>query len=247
MSRSKSKSRLLLLGLGLGALGALVWAAVLTAQPESEVNTLSEEERAQGWRLLFDGRTFDGWRGYGGEKVPEAWEIQDGAMAYVPGKQDRGDIMTEDEFKNFELRLQWKISPGGNSGIFFHVDGGQDWSWQTGPEMQVLDNEGHADGRSPLTSAGSNYALHAPSSDVTRPVGEWNQVRILVEGPHVEHWLNGVKIVEYELWSEDWEQRVEASKFKDMDGYGRAGRGHIVLQDHGNKVWFRDIKIRPIQ
>jgi hypothetical protein len=112
--------------------------------------------------------------------------------------------------------------------------------------MQVVDNVRHRDGKNPLTSAGSNYALHAPVRDVTRPVGEWNDVGLVVKSPHVEHWLNGVKIVEYELWSPDWEARVKASKFSTMPGYGRAKRGHIALQDHGDRVWYRHIKIRPM-
>lgn len=236
--------------LAASAVPAILWllgaGGLFGLSPQNGINSLTAQERQQGWRLLFDGRSLRGWRGFKGPEVPQAWKVEDGAMAYVPGNDDRGDIMTQEEFQNFELRLQWKISEGGNSGIFFHVSPDKDWSWQTGPEMQVLDNQGHADGKSPLTSAGSNYALHAPSSDVTRPVGEWNQVRLLVDGSHVEHWLNGVKIVEYELWSEDWKQRVQASKFKDMEDYGLARRGHIVLQDHGDKVWFRDIKIRPL-
>ncbi|HSR53140.1 MAG TPA: DUF1080 domain-containing protein [Acidobacteriota bacterium] len=242
----RSLRQIIATGAALASLMLLAGGGLFGLPFQSGVNSLTAEEKEEGWRLLFDGESFEGWRGFKSQEVPQAWKVEEGSLAYVPGQDDRGDIMTQEEFQNFELRLQWKISPGGNSGIFFHVSPDADWSWETGPEMQVLDNAGHADGAKPETSAGSNYALHAPSSDVTRPVGEWNQVRLMVDGPHVEHWLNGVKIVEYELWSEDWKQRVQASKFKDMKGYGKARRGHIVLQDHGDKVWFRDIKIRVL-
>jgi Domain of Unknown Function (DUF1080) len=206
-------------------------------------NTLTPAERSEGWRLLFDGKTLDGWRAFTATAPPAGWNAIDGALARVgPG----GDILTVDEFDSFELRLQWRISPGGNSGIFFHVGLDGEYVWSTGPEMQVLDNAGHADGKAPQTSAGSNYALHAPARDVTRPVGQWNDVRLLVKGPHVEHWLNDVKILEYELWSPDWEARVKASKFGIVPRYGRAKTGRIALQDHGDPVWYRSIKIRRL-
>jgi hypothetical protein len=142
--------------------------------------------------------------------------------------------------------LEWKVGPAGNSGIMFRVTGDAKLPYETGPEMQVLDNAGHKDGAAPVTAAGSNYALHAPVRDVTRPVGEWNAVRLVVRGAHVEHWLNGVKLLEYELWSPDWEARVKASKFATMPGYGRAKRGHLVLQDHNDPVWYRNIRVRPL-
>lgn len=212
---------------------------------DGAMNTLTAQEKAAGWTLLFDGTSLAGWRGFKATTVPDGWKAIDGALTRV-GKG--GDIMTVDQFDDFELRLEWKIDRGGNSGIFFHVTEDEgDQAYFTGPEMQVLDNTGHKDGADPLTSAGSNYALHAPSRDVTRPVGEWNEVRLVVNGPHVEHWLNGVKIVEYELWSADWEARVKASKFNTMPKYGRARTGHIALQDHGDPVAFRNIKILKLR
>ena len=154
--------------------------------------------------------------------------------------------MTADQFDNFELRLDWKVTKNGNSGIMYRVTDQGNQTYETGPEFQILDNAGHKDGQDPITSAGSNYALHPPARDVTRPVGEWNQIRLIVNGAHVEHWMNGVKLLEYELWSEDWDKRVKASKFAKMPGYGRAKRGHLVLQDHGDLVAFRNIKIKPL-
>jgi len=210
--------------------------------PEPQ-NILTDEERAAGWKLLFDGRTTAGWRGYKKDTFPEGWQIINGCLVRVgPG----GDLITQEQFDNFELSLEWRISSGGNSGIFFRVDESLGWPWESGPEMQVLDNAEHPDGQSARTSAGSNYALHAPIRDVTQPVGLFNQARIVARGNHVEHWLNGVKIVEYEIGTPGWEELVAASKFKNLSRYGRVAKGHIVLQDHGDKVWYRNIKIRPL-
>lgn len=206
---------------------------------------LSTDEQNSGWKLLFDGKTFNGWRGFKLDHVPPGWEITKKGELYF-NKEGKGDIMTVDEFGDFELQLEWKISKGGNSGIFFWVTEDEDAEWKTGPEMQVLDNLRHPDGRNPMTSAGSNYALNAPVKDVTRKVGEYNEVRVVVKGTHIEHWLNGVKIVEYEIGSPDWEALVAASKFAIMPKYGRNRKGHIVLQDHGDKVWYRNIRIRPL-
>ena len=187
------------------------------------------------------------WRGYLKKDLPAGWKVSGNTITRVA--DNAGDIITKDSYENFELTLDWKISPGGNSGIFFHVVEDPKYSevYETGPEMQVLDNKGHSDGKIPETSAGSNFALHAPVRDVTRPVGQWNHVKLIVKGPHVEHWLNGVKLLEYDLWSPDWKQRVANSKFKQWPEYGLAHRGHIALQDHGNWVSFRNIKIRRLK
>jgi hypothetical protein len=207
------------------------------------IPTLSLEEQNAGWKLLFDGKTFEGWRGFKMEGVPKGWKItKQGELYFNP--KGGGDIMTAEEFSDFELKLEWKISSGGNSGIMFRATEDDEFPWKTGPEMQVLDNKKHKDGKDPKTSAGANYALHAPASDVTRNAGEYNEARLLVKGNHVEHWLNGVKIVEYELGSPEWEALVAQSKFAAMPKYGRNHKGHIVLQDHGDKVWYRNLLIR---
>ena len=197
------------------------------------------------WQSLLSNNAAPAWRGYRKAELPSGWQVIDGALTRVAAG---GDIITTEQFDNFELELEWKLQQGGNSGIFFHVieDPALNAVYLTGPEMQVLDNEAHRDGLDPRTSAGSNYALHAPARDVTRPVGEWNHVRLVVNGSHVEHWMNGEKLLEYELWSDDWKQRVQASKFKDMPKYGTAGSGHIALQDHGDWVAFRNIRIRRL-
>jgi hypothetical protein len=214
------------------------------APPEPQPqNFLSAEEQAAGWKLLFDGKTTAGWRGYRKDHMPSGWQVKDQCLVRVgPG----GDIITEGEWGDFELQIDWRVCAAGNSGIFYRVNEDFDWPFFTGPEFQVLDNAEHADGRSPLTSAGSNYGLHAPVRDVTAPVGFFNRARIVCNGPHVEHWLNGEKIVEYELWTDEWKQMVAGTKFKAWPNYGLMKKGHIVLQDHGDLVWYRNIKIRRL-
>lgn len=180
------------------------------------------------------------WRGFKKDALPDGWRHEDGVLTHIKGG---GDIITQKQYRDFVLELDWKISQGGNSGIFFHVSEDHDYVWLGGPEMQILDNVAHEDAMKPETSAGSNYALHAPCRDVTKPVGEWNHIKLVVDGSHVEHWMNGTKLLEYELWSDDWKARVAASKFKDMPPYGLGKTGHIALQDHGDIVSFRNISI----
>ena len=206
-------------------------------------NMLTAREKSEGWKLLFDGESADHWRGFRKQDLPAGWSVIDGAIVRTGSG---GDIITREQFDDFELMLDWKVQPGGNSGIFYNVteDGGAVYS--TGPEMQVLDNKGHADGGSPLTSAGANYALHPPAWDTTGPPGTWNRARIVMDGDRVEHWLNGVLLLEYVLNSPDWERRVADSKFSGMPDYGRRTSGHIALQDHGDVVAFRNLKIRRL-
>jgi hypothetical protein len=200
-------------------------------------------QNANGWRSLFDGKTTAGWRGFRQQSMPDGWKVVDGALTRV----DRAtDIVTVDQFGDFELMLEWRVPPNGNSGVLYRVTEDDDVIWHTAPEYQVIDN-GYQPGLKPAQYAGANYDLHPPSRDVTRPVGAWNQTRILARGAHVEHWLNGVKIVEYELWTPEWERLVRESKFKEYPAYGRARRGHIGLQDHGDRVAFRNIRIRELK
>jgi hypothetical protein len=206
--------------------------------------TLTTAERAQGWRALFDGRTLEGWRGYKQEAAPAGWQVIGGELVRVAGG---GDLITVDQFDDFELAIEWKVGPGGNSGIFYRITETGEESYHTGIEMQVLDDARHADGQSPLTSAGALYGLYPAPRGVVRPAGEWNSARLVVRGNHVEHWLNGQPIVEAELWSEEWNTRLAASKFTQWPGFAKAPRGHIGLQDHGDRVWYRNIKIRELR
>ncbi len=213
------------------------------SQGAVSVSALTPEEQAAGWRPLFDGKTTAGWRGYRRADIPKGWQVVDRALTRVG---EGGDILTVDQFGNFELALEWKVAPGGNSGIFYRATETGEAVYHSGPEMQVLDDAGHRDGASRLTSAGSLYGIYAAPAGVVRPAGEWNAVRIVVNGQHVEHWLNGVKVVDYELGGPDWEKRVGEAKFKDWPEFGRAKRGHIALQDHGDWVAYRNIKIKVL-
>jgi len=210
----------------------------------TSLNALTPAERTAGWRLLFDGRTTSGWRNFKRDSIGAGWQVVDGALTRAqPGA---GDIITRDKFKNFELSLEWKIAPGGNSGIFYRASEDDDAVYWTAPEMQVLDDAHHPDGESRLTAAGANYGLDPSAAGVAKPAGEWNEVRLVVNGHHVEHWLNGVKVVEYELGSPAWEAKVKASKFAPHVHYGRNTEGYIGLQDHGDQVSYRNIKIRVL-
>jgi 3-keto-disaccharide hydrolase len=195
-----------------------------------------------GWRSLFDGKTTAGWRGFRQARMPDGWQVVDGALTRVARATD---IVTVDEFGDFELTLEWKLQPNGNSGIFYRVTEDDDVMWHVAPEFQLIDNA-YKEPLKPGQLAGANYDLHPPSRDATRPIGSWNEARLLVRGAHVEHWLNGVKVVDYELWTDDWERRVQKSKFKDYPRYGRARRGHIGLQEHDSRVAFRNIRIRQL-
>ena len=214
-----------------------------TPAPVTSPNALSADERTAGWRLLFDGVGLQGWRPYDRTGTPDGWQVVDGALTRM-GRG--GDIITAEPYRNFELSLDWKLRAGGNSGIFYRAALGSGAIYFSAPEMQVLDDAVHVDGRSELTSAGAVYGLYPAPRGVVRPVGEWNTARILVNGNQVEHWLNGQKIAEYAFGSDDWKRRVGSSKFKAWPEYGQASTGHIGLQDHGDWVAFRNIKIRVL-
>ncbi len=217
--------------------------ARLLASQQGVPNTLSAAEQKAGWRLLFDGHTTKGWRGYMKQEMPAGWKVVDGALTRVA---PAGDIITNEQFTNFELSIDWKVEPGSNSGIFYRAVEGPEEIYFGAPEMQVLDDAKHPDGKSELTSAGSDYGLYPAPRGAVHPAGEWNTARIVVNGTHVEHWLNGRKLLEYELGSADWKQRVANSKFKEWPEYGKAATGHIGLQEHGGGVAYRNIKIRVI-
>jgi hypothetical protein len=196
------------------------------------------------WQVLFDGTSLDHFRGFKKDSMPDGWEIVEGNLARTGSG---GDIITREQYDDCELELEWKIQPNGNSGIFFNVaEDGYDHVWQTGPEMQILDDELHYDGKNRLTCAGSNYALHAAPEGVVHPAGQWNAVRLVLRGDQVEHWLNGENVVSYQLQSPEWQGLVAGSKFKDMPDYGSRASGHIALQDHGDVVEYRNIRIRRL-
>ena len=226
---------------GLGLAGALMIPS-----------TGSTIEAAGAWKTLFDGTSLDAWRGYKSQTMPAGWRIEAGALV----KDDRvPDIITKDQYGDFELELEWKIGEAGNSGIFYRGIEDPDYTgapnndriYTTGPEYQLLDDIKAQDNKTRLTCAAAAYGLYPSPAGHLKPVGQWNKTRIVAKGAHVEHWLNDVKVVEYELWSPDWEAKVQAAKFKDWPKFGRAKRGHIGLQgDHEGPLAFRNIRIREL-
>jgi len=222
-------------------------------------NILSQKEAEEGWMILFDGKTSKGWRGYKKDTFPTDWKIEDGKMYMSAsgrgeaGSFDGGDILYDKKFKNFHLKLEWKISEGGNSGIFYLGQESEDldFIWKTAPEMQILDNEKHPDavlGKDGNRQAGSLYDLYPAQPQNAKPVGEWNQVEIIVYNGTVVHKQNGETVVEYHLWTPQWENDVAASKFPELNTNWAnvAQEGYIGLQDHGDDVWFRNIKIKEL-
>lgn len=231
---------------------------------EPLLNSLTEAEEAEGWRLLFDGRTLAGWRGIGREGIPSGhWVVEEGMIKKVPGGEvprqadgqpaQGGDLMTVRTFGDFELRLEWRIGPGGNSGIKYNVS--EKMSMDVPPpqaaigfEYQILDDGGHPDALvGPNRTAAGLYDLIPPRNKSLKPVGEFNEARIVFRGGHGEHWLNGQKVLEFDLGTPEMEALVAASKYRDIHGFAEQRRGHIVLQDHGDIVWFRNIRVREYQ
>jgi hypothetical protein len=231
------------LAAGCGAGADAEAAAADEADAQDPPNTLTAAEAAEGWTLLFDGTSMDGWRTYGQDDLHDGWQVEDGVIVRVAGG---GDIITRETWADFDLQVDWRVEEGGNSGVFFRASEESGRIFEGAPEMQVLDDAVHADGQNPLTSAGANYGLHPAPRGVVRPAGEWNRARIRVEGDHVQHWLNGEQIVDYRLGSPEWQALVAASKFAEWPEYGTYPSGHIGLQDHGDRVYFRNLKIRRL-
>lgn len=223
-----------------------------TAMQDTTTTTAAEEEE---WISLFDGKSTTGWHTYGKETIGSAWKAEDGVL-YLDASNKKdwqtaagGDIVTEQEFEDFHLQLDWKISENGNSGIMFYVqeDTAQyQYPWQTGPEMQILHNEGHPDGKIIKHRTGDLYDLITATPEAAKPVGEWNQVEIISQDGTLKLFLNGANVVTTTLWDDTWRQLIAGSKFKDMQGFGAYKKGKIALQDHGDNVWFRNIRIKPL-
>lgn len=213
-------------------------------------NTLTDAEKKDGWKLLFDGKSATGWRTYNAAKVSPAWKIENGALTLDKTvKEGRGDIITDKEYENYELSIEWKISACGNSGIIFNVveDKKYDATYLTGPEMQVLDNTCHPDAKIIKHRAGDLYDLISSSKETVKPAGEWNVARIVSNHGKMEFWLNGTNVVTFTMHDANWDKLVAGSKFKSMPDFGKATKGHIALQDHGDQVWYRSIKIKELK
>ncbi|HYE56679.1 MAG TPA: DUF1080 domain-containing protein [Chitinophagaceae bacterium] len=217
-------------------------------------NTLTDAQKNEGWQLLFDGTSKNGWHVYNNKTDGSAWKVADGAL-YLDTAQKKdwqviggGDIVTDEEFDNFHLKLEWKVVPKGNSGIilFIKEDPKFEHTWHTGPEMQVLDNAGHADANINKHRAGDLYDLISSSPETVKPAGEWNQVEIISNKGSLEFHLNGSKILSTTMWDDNWKKMIAGSKFKDMPGFGTYTKGRIGLQDHGDLIYYRNIMIRKL-
>jgi Domain of Unknown Function (DUF1080) len=232
--------------------GLLLLTTVVISAFAQSTNQLSGAESKDGWKLLFDGKTPSGWHTYNQKTFGPAWKIINGALfcdtTYPIPKGQEGDICTDGVYENFDLKYEWKISKNGNSGVMFLVQESPayDAPYLTGPEMQVLDNEGHPDGRIHKHRAGDLYDLIASSSEPVHAVGEWNQAEIKLDHGSLNLFLNGVLVVSTTLWNKQWDELVAGSKFSKMPGFARSKSGHIDLQDHGNAVWFRNIRIKVL-
>jgi 3-keto-disaccharide hydrolase len=223
----------------------------VTGKGTTNQNSLSPAESRDGWKSLFDGKTTQGWHSYGKMSASPEWEVQDGALHLNKSKSngENGDLVTDAAYDNFDLKLEWKISPKGNSGIIFYVNDDAtkyEEPYFTGLEMQVLDNEGHPDGKIHKHRAGDLYDLIACSKETVKPVGEWNEAEIRSKNGELKLFLNGVNVVTTTLWDDNWKTMVAGSKFKQWPDFGTFKSGKIDLQDHGNEVWYRNIKIKSL-
>nr|WKN35042.1 DUF1080 domain-containing protein [Tunicatimonas sp. TK19036] len=233
------------------SLGALLFTACSSPENESAAaesdSTAMTSTEEGGWITLFDGSSLDQWRNYKSDSAN--WSIEGDALT-SPGGQ--GDLITKEQFGDFELEFDWRIAEGSNSGVIYLSQEGDQYNstYETGPEYQLIDDENYGTvhnmelEKSQLS--GANYALDEPQNSQLKPIGEYNQGKIIVNDGHVEHWLNGQKVVEYELWTDEWNNKVAETKFKDMPDYAKSKEGHIALQDHGDPVWFKNVRIRPL-
>lgn len=232
-------------------LRAALASALLTAAAACSAPPAADGGRAgDGWTDLFDGETLAGWRGFNGAPAPTSWRVTDGALHFAP-TGTRGDLFAAGTYGDFELEAEWRVAPCGNSGIFYRTAeaDGLDAPWRTALEYQVLDDACHPDGVYPSHRASALYDLYVPAVAAARPAGEWNRARIVVQDGRVEHWLNGERVVQAQIGSADWDARVAASKFRDaaaFPGFGTYAAGAVGLQDHGDEVWYRSVRVRPL-
>ncbi len=222
--------------------------SVPTNIPQNTDNTLTEEEKSEGWELLFDGVSIDQWHKYNASDLNKNWEVVDGTISFNPENEDGGDLTSNKEYENFELALEWKIAKCGNSGIMWNVQETEEYPypWLTGPEMQILDNSCHPDAKIIKHKAGDLYDLIECSKVTVKEAGEWNAIRIVSDNGKMQFWQNEVNVVNFTMHDEAWDEMVANSKFKDMSGFGKYKKGRIVLQDHTDPVSFKNIKIRQL-
>lgn len=213
------------------------------------VNTLTAAEAKNNWQLLFDGQNFTGWHGYNMQGIPDCWIVEDQALTMTTeGGAESQDIITDKTYRNFAFSAEFRLTQGANSGIIFQIkeDSTYQFPYETGPEFQVMDHENWPDKLEDWQICGANYAMYAPKTKPFKPVGEWNQILLVVNGNHVTQILNGEVVVEYEKYSDEWKKLRESGKWANFPDYGKFDEGHISLQNHGTKVWYRNIKIKEI-
>jgi len=213
---------------------------------QTKDNMLTAAEKKAGWKLLFDGKSTDGWRTY--QNLPDdSWEVVNGELyCKKDSVKKRADLITNDEYASFELQLDWKVSKGANSGVLYHVQETHHASYETGPEYQLIDDLGYTEKLEDWQKSGADYAMHPPLRIVSKPAGGYNHTRIVVNGDHIQHWLNGVKVADFHAWTPEWEKLKKEGKWKDYPDYGMAKSGYIALQDHGGGIWFKNIKIKKM-
>lgn len=231
-----------------GFIAGILLLGAFTACKTQQLNTVTRSEKKAGWQLLFNGNSLEGWHTYLKDSPDKKWTVLDHTIMLDPAAGGGGDLVTNGEYENFELQLDWKISEGGNSGIIFlvHEDPKYRATYLTGPEMQVLDNVKADDNKKPDHLAGSLYDLIACDSSAVHPVGDWNHVEIRLDHGHLTFWMNGKKVVETQMWDNAWKQLVADSKFAPWKEFASFHKGHIALQDHGHQVWYRNIMIRNL-
>lgn len=230
----------------ISGMALMAFTACSSGETSTETTTTEEtpsESTTSEWEDLS---SLDQWRNYKADTLSDMWKLEDGVLSLAG--RGGGDIVTKKQYDDFELEIDWKISEGGNSGLFFNVieTDSLPVPWHSGPEYQFLDDERHADAKIRKHRSGDNYDVQQSTTETVKPAGEWNTTRLVVNGDHVEHYLNGEKVVEYELGSPAWQDSVANSKFSELPMYGQAEEGHIALQDHGDQVWFRNIRIREM-
>lgn len=224
-------------------------SAQQTGKNDSSPNTLSQKEKESGWKLLFDGKTFNGWHGYNMKGIPDCWKVEDGIMKMTTvGGQESQDVVTDKNYKSFELKVEFRLTKGANSGIIYHVAENPKYKfpYETGAEFQVIDQDNWPDKLEDWQICGADYAMYPPKVRPYKPLGEWNQVHLIVNGNKVTHILNGKVVVEFEKYSPDWKKLRDSGKWKDFPDYGKFDEGRISLQNHGTHVDYRSVKIKEL-